>query len=64
VDFDFDAYDPNFSLSYVDWRDDYSPSDVGMTFIAPTDAWKVERPFAREIRRASLQQVFAGRGSG
>jgi hypothetical protein len=37
VDFDFDAYDPNFSLSYVDWRDDYNPSDVGMTFIAPTD---------------------------
>jgi hypothetical protein len=37
VPFDFDAYDPILSLTYADWRQEYGPSDVGMTFSAPAE---------------------------
>jgi hypothetical protein len=37
VPFDFDAYDPTLSLSYLGWLEEYGPTDVGMTFLAPTE---------------------------
>jgi hypothetical protein len=36
VPFDFDAAEL-FPLHYLSWREEYGPSDVGMTFVAPAD---------------------------
>jgi hypothetical protein len=35
--FDFTAYDTISGAQFLLWEDDYGPSDVGMTFLAPHD---------------------------
>jgi hypothetical protein len=37
IPFDFDVYNPNLSTSYVEWLQNYGPSDVGKTFLAPVE---------------------------